>query len=159
MQNDSKAERIAAAFYFIWFFIHLWLLCYSDENTDVAQFWPFTTTGKSFESTYDVSEFLVYIGSPLVLFIAWKIINHVNPEEEFHSRHHRHISSSFFLAFLDEKIKAESLTQKINELTHKEVNYQYLDELKSDRSKAASRGVNKWFDRMEVKKKYKDYQA
>jgi|GEM_PF-2000448 len=156
MQNFSRAERIAAAFYFIWFFVHLWFFFYSEESTDNSQFWPFIAAGKTFVTTYDVTEFIVYIGSPLILFIAYKIVKG-NTYDEY-SSNRRHASSNFFLSFLDEKIKAEALAQQINELTNQTVNYDKLNELKTDREKAGTQGVNNWLDRVEVKKKYKDFQ-
>lgn len=157
MQNFSKLERIAAALYFIWFFIHLGLFFYSDESLDNSFFWPFTPEGKTLAETYDVSEFLVYIGVPLVLFIAYKIIYDKGYDESSSAR--RHPASSFFMAFLDEKIKAEELTQQLNELQNRPVNYDRLNELKTDREKAASHNVNDWLDRVEVKKKYKEFES
>src|SRR5882672_11206078 len=103
MQNFSRLERIAAAVYFIWFFIHLSLFFYSDESPDNSLFWPFTSGGKTLADTYDVSEFLVYVGVPLILFIAYKIVSGKNDDE--YSSGHRHPVATFFIAFLDEKIK------------------------------------------------------
>ena len=157
MQNVSRIERIAAAVYFIWFFVHLSLFFYSNESPDNSLFWPFSSGDKSLQSTYDVSEFLVYIGSPLILFIAFKIVYGKSYDETSSGR--RHPTASFFLAFLDEKIKAEELTQKINELQGLPVNDNHLNELKSDREKAASNSVNDWFSRVEVKKKYKEFEG
>lgn len=156
MQNFSRSERIAAALYFIWFFIHLWLFFYSEESADNSHFWPFVAAGKTFVTTYDVTEFIVYIGAPLILFIAYKIVNGNAYDETGSAR--RHPTTNFFLSFLDEKIKAETLTQKLNELTNQPVSHTYLNELKADREKAGSMGVNSWLDRVEVKKKYKDFQ-
>ncbi|MBL0355653.1 MAG: hypothetical protein IPP72_01640 [Chitinophagaceae bacterium] len=157
MQNFSRSERIAVAFYFIWFFVHLAFFFYSEESSDNGQFWPFITAGKTLASTYDVSEFLLYIGVPLILFIAYRIVYGVAYDES--NGGHRHTSTSFFISFLDEKIKAEELTQKINKLNNQPANYDHLDELKADREKAASKGVKTWLDRVEVKKKYKDFQS
>lgn len=157
MQNFSRLERIAAAIYFIWFFIHLGLFFYSEESPDNSLFWPFIPGGKTLAETYDVSEFLVYIGVPLVLFIAYKIIYNKDYDESSSVR--RHSTSSFFIAFLDEKIKAEELTQKLNELQNRPANYDRLTELKTDREKATSHNVNDWLDRVEVKKKYKEFES
>ncbi len=156
MQNFSKLERIAAGVYFIWFFIHLGLFFYSDESQDNALFWPFFSEDKTFAVTYDVSEFFVYIGAPLVLFIAYKII--FGREYDASSSGKRHITTSFFLAFLDEKIKVEESAQKINELQNRPVSYDYLNELKTDKEKAANQTVNHWLDRVEVRKKYKEFE-
>ena len=156
MQSISRLERVAAAVYFIWFFIHLAMFFYSAESTDSALFWPFTSAGKALGTTYDVSEFIVYVGVPLILFIAYKIVFGKNYDESSSSR--RHSTASFFIAFLDEKIKTEELSQKLNELKNLPVSYNHLNELKTDREKAASQNVNDWLDRVEVKKKYKEFE-
>ena len=158
MENFSKTERILGAIYFIWFFLHLGLFFYSEDGTNSSQFWPFIKASETLSSTYDISEFLIYIGIPLILYIAFKIITYNNfADSSSGSRRHYNIGS-FFQAFLDEKIKTEELTQKINELTNQPVNYNYLDELKKDKEKAATEGVNGWLDRVELKKKYKEFE-
>src|SRR5437867_1852202 len=124
MQSFSKNERFLAGLYFIWFFIHLGLFFSSEEGVDSSQFWPFVQRGKTLSGTYDVVEFLVYVGFPLVLFVAYKIFTY-NPILES-SVPRKHSAGSFFIAFLDEKIKAEQLAQQINELTNREVDYAYL---------------------------------
>ena len=155
MEKFSKTERVIAALYFIWFFLHAGFFVYSEDNPDRSQFWPFIKAGQTLSGTYDVSEFLIYIGSPLVLFIAYKII-YTNYGQSTVS--HRHTSGSFFLAFLKEKIKTEELSQKINELTNKPVNRHHLDELKKDKEKASTHGVHGWLERSEVKKKYREFE-
>lgn len=155
MQNFSKPERIAAALYFIWFFVQLVLFFYSEESPDNDLFWPFIPADKSMSLTYDITEFAVYVGAPVILFIAYRIVFNKPYEETQGGRRH---SATFFIAFLDEKIKAEEMTQKINELQNKPVNYGYLHELKEDREKAASHSVNNWLDRVEVRKKYKEFE-
>ncbi len=157
MENFSKNERILGAIYFIWFFLHLGFFFYSEEGTDSSQFWPFIKAGQTLVATYDFSEFLIYIGIPLVLYIAYKIIYYDNYAESSGNRRHSTISS-YFQAFLEEKIKVEELVQKINELTGLPVSYDYLDELKKDKEKAGTLGVNGWLDRVEVKKKYKEFE-
>ncbi|MES2848158.1 MAG: hypothetical protein V4685_03830 [Bacteroidota bacterium] len=156
MQNFSKAERIAVALYFIWFFLQLALFFYADEDPDNALFWPFTSGDKALKSTYDVLEFVVYAGAPLIFFIAYRIV-FGNDRETSSGR--RHSSSSFFIAFLDEKIKAEELTQKLNELQNRTVSYNYLNELKADKEKVTSHSINNWFDKIEIKKKYKEFES
>ncbi len=156
MQNFSKPERIAAALYFIWFFVQLVLFFYSDENPDNALFWPFIPDGKSVTVTYDVTELGIYTGGPLVLFIAYRIVFGKRYEESQGSRRH---SFTFFVAFLDERIKAEELAQQLNEVQNKRVDFHYLNELKKDREIAASQSVNNWLDRAEVRKKYKEFES
>ena len=153
MDSLSRNERIAAAFYFIWFFLHLGFFFYSDETIDSVKFWPFIHKGQTLAGTYDISEFVIYVGIPLILFIAYKIIY----TTQEYSGNHKHASYSFLIAFLQEKIKAEELTQKLNELTGKQAQYDYLNELKSDLEKACSQTVSGWLDRFEVKKKYKEF--
>lgn len=155
MQNFSKPERIAAAVYFIWFFVHLGLFFYSDESTDNSFFWPFIPGDKTMALTYDVTEFAVYTGAPFILFIAYRIVFSKSYEESQANRRH---SANFFIAFLDEKIKTEELTQKINELQQKPVSHERLNELRSDREKAASNNVNNWLDRIEIRRKYKSFE-
>jgi hypothetical protein len=155
MQNFSRGERVAVALYLVWFFIQIGLFFYSADGADSSFFWPFTPGGKGFSVTYDITEFAVYILSPLVLFIAYKIISGANHEEVTSNRRH---SFNFFIAFLDEKIKSEELIQKINELQNKTCSFEYLNELKADREKAANQNVNNWLNRVEVRKKYKQFE-
>ena len=156
MQNFSKPERVAAALYFIWFFVQLVLLFYSDESPDNALFWPFIPDDKSMTVTYDVTEFAVYTGGPIILFIAYRIVFGKGYEDSQGNRRH---SFTFFVAFLDERIKAEELAQQLNEVQNKPVSYQYLQELKKDREMAASQNVSDWLDRIEVRKKYKAFES
>ena len=156
MDNFSKNERILTIIYFMWFFLHLGFFFYAGEVPDASQFWPFVKSGVTLEESYDVSEFLIYISVPLVVFIAYKIINYEN--DQLPIKGHRHTNSSYFQAFLNERIKAEELAQKINELTNQPVNYAYLNELKKDKESAATEGVNGWLDRVELKKKYKEFE-
>jgi hypothetical protein len=132
------------------------LFFYSVDSPDSSFFWPFTPEGKGVNVTYDITEFAVYILSPLVLFIAYKIILGTNREDIPASRRH---SFNFFIAFLDEKIKSEELTQKINELQNITCSFEYLNELKADREKAANQNVNNWLNRVEVRKKYKQFES
>jgi len=156
MQNFSKSERIAAALYFIWFFVQLGLFFYSDQSPDNVLFWPFTSADKSMIVTYDVTEFAVYTAGPLVLFIAYRIMFGKDYEGSQGNRRH---SFTFFVAFLDERIKAEELAQKLNEVQNKPVDFHYLNEIKKDREIAASQSVNNWLDRVEVRKKYKQFES
>ncbi len=156
MRNFSRLERLAAACYFIWFFIHLFIFFTSQESTFNTEFWPFVSPGQNIFTTYDITEFLVYTGTPLVFFIAYRIFVG-DPENVYYSRRH-HSNSSFFIAFLDEKIKVEELNQEVNRLNNRPVDAGYLEELKSDRQKAGSTGVKDWINRVEVKKKYKDFE-
>lgn len=157
MNRFSQVSRIITAAYFAWLFFHIGLLVYADENADSTVFWPFIKQGQTLASTYDIFEFFVYTGVPLVLFICYRILFPRTDEEKEYT-HRRHSSHSFFLAFLDEKIKVEELTQELNALNHKPVNNIYLEELKKDRMKAGNLGVNGWLERLEVKKKYKEYE-
>lgn len=158
MPRTSKLKRLITALYCIWFFMHLAFLAYADENADSGTFWPFITKDQALASTYDIFEFFIYTGVPLVLFICYTLIFPSKTEEEQEVIHRRHSSHSFFLAFLDEKIKAEELKQQLNELTNQPTNYNYLNQLKKDRDKAGNVGVNGWLERLEIKKRYKEYE-
>lgn len=159
MESVSRTERIIAAIYCLWFFIHLTFFFYADENGDSTTFWPFIKKGQSLATTYDAFEFLIYIGTPLVLYLVYRILFTWQNNEKLLRNHPRHSSQSYFIAFLDEKIKVEELTQKINLLNNNPVNYDYLNELKKDREKAKQRSINGWLDKLEVKKKYKQFQS
>ncbi len=131
---------------------------YAEENADATTFWPFIKKGQSLFTTYDVFEFIIYIGTPLVLYIVYRILFTWQDNEERYSTHQRHPVHSYFTAFLDEKIKVEELTQKINTLNNQPVNYDFLNELKKDKEKVISHGINSWLDKLEVKKKYKEFE-
>lgn len=156
MHNFSRAERIASALYCIWFLAHLLCFYYAEENPEKPAFWPFIETGNLL-STYGIAEFFIYTSVPLAIFLVYKMLC-----KKFGSKHttaHRHrYSDSFFMAFLEEKIKTEELTQQINALTNLPVNYTLLDELKADREKISGRGVNAWLLRSQIKKKYKEFE-
>jgi hypothetical protein len=158
MERLTRTERIIASCYCIWFFVHLCFFFYAKEDADSSVFWPFTKKDQSLYNTYDIFEFLIYAGVPLALFIVYKILFAWQDEEEKYHVHQKHSGYSYFTAFLDEKIKVEELTQKINELNHQPVNYDYLDELKKDKEKITMPGLNNWLDKLEVKKKYKTFQ-
>ena len=158
MESISRTERIIAASYCVWFFVHLSFFFYADENGDSTTFWPFIKKGQSLATTYDAFEFLIYIGVPLVLYIVYRILFTWQNNEKSLREHSRKSSHNYFIAFLDEKIKVEELTQKINLLNNKPVNYDYLNELKKDKEKANPHSINGWLDKLEVKKKYKEFQ-
>ena len=159
MERFTRTERLMAALYCIWFFIHLGFFFYAEETADSTTFWPFINKGQSLYSTYDIFEFLVYTGVPLVIYSVYRILFAWQGDEEKYHAYQKHSGQNFFAAFLDEKIKVEELTQKINELNHLPVNYDYLNELKKDKEKISVRGIHTWLDRLEVKKKYREYQG
>ena len=158
MDKLSRIERLIAASYCIWFFMHLGFFFYAEEGADSDAFWPFLKKGQSLLTTYNVFEFLIYIGTPLLQYIVYKILFTPQDEEEKYHGHQSHSNHGYFAAFLDEKIKVEELTQQLNELRNQPVNYQYLDELKKDRKKITTHGINNWLDKLEVKKKYREFQ-
>jgi hypothetical protein len=158
MEKLSRIERLIAACYCIWFFMHLGFFFYAEVGADSTVFWPFIKKGQTLYNTYDVFEFLIYIGTPLVLYIVYRILFTWRDDDEKYHHHQKHSSHSYFAAFLDEKIKVEELTQQINTLTNQPVNYNYLNELKKDKEKVMVHGVNGWLDKLEVKKKYKEFE-
>jgi hypothetical protein len=156
MDNFSRAEKIAAALYCIWFLAHLLSFSYAEENPENQAFWPFINTG-NLMSTYGIAEFFIYTSVPLLIFLVYKMWYKKYPGKQAHVHRHRG-GNGFFMAFLEEKIKAEELAQKINALSNLPVNYSLLDELKADREKISGRGVNAWLLRSEIKKKYKEFE-
>jgi hypothetical protein len=156
MEKLARIERIFTALYIIWFFTHLVCFVYGG-NGDIAQLWPFINEGDTLATTYDGTDFLIYTGTPLVIYAAFKIIFSRRSDNESYSGR-RHSTATFFVSFLNEKIRAEELNQKINELTHQPVNYDKLNELIKDKENAETHGINGWLERMEVKKKYKEFQ-
>ena len=158
MERFPRIERLVGALYCIWFFIHLGLFFYAEDGADSTAFWPFINKDQSLYTTYDVFEFLIYTGIPLLFYLVYKILFPWQEEEERPHVHHKHSAYSYFEAFLDEKIKVEELTQKINALNNLPVNFDRLNELKKDKEKITMHGINSWLSKLEVKKKYKEYQ-
>lgn len=156
MEKFTRIERVIAFFYFVWFFLNLIVFFYAEDSPDNKNFWPFFSNDKPLLTVYDITEFATYVGTPLIIFIICKLIWGIGytPTE-----HHHHTGGSFFLAFLNEKIRAEELLQKLNELQNLKVNNDYINELKADRDKASIKNAKSWVNRLEVKKKYKQFES
>ncbi len=156
MEKFTRIERVIAALYFIWFFLNLIVFFYTVDTPDNKNFWPFFADGKPLLAVYDITEFAVYVGAPLVIFLICKLIWGIGYTK---AEHHHHSGGSFFVAFLNERIRAEELLQKLNELQNLKVSNDYINELKADKEKASVRGANRWIDRLEIKKKYKKFEG
>lgn len=155
MEKFTKIERVIASFYFFWFFLNLIVFFYAEDGPDNNNFWPFFTNGKPLLAVYDITEFATYVGAPLVIFIICK---YILGSGYTHTENH-HTGRSFFVAFLNERIRAEELLQKLNEQQNLKANYDYINELKADRDKASVKNARSWADRLEVKKKYKKFES
>ena len=73
-KNDKSAFRKMAGAYIIWAFVNLVLLVSSDRHG--SDFWPFD--GLKWVNEYDFSEFLVYVGGPLVYIYARRFFSSDN---------------------------------------------------------------------------------
>jgi hypothetical protein len=69
----SKNEKTILAIYIGWAFLHLvflamgWGWVYVNES-----FWPFEDNSIR---AYDLSEFLVYVGGPAVIYVIYRLTN------------------------------------------------------------------------------------
>ena len=156
MEKFTRIERVIAALYFIWFFFFFFMFIVAVDRPVYLNFWPFFAYVKHLLAVYDITEFAVYVGAPLVIFLICKLIWGVGYTK---AEHHHHSGGSFFVAFLNERIRAEELLQKLNELQNLKVSNDYINELKADKEKASVRGANRWIDRLEIKKKYKKFEG
>lgn len=156
MENLNKFERVFLSIFIGWFFVHTIFFFLSTDGVNSATFWPITSSGLGFETTYDISEYLIYVGIPIVLMIVYRIVKPKKYADTAIKQTHANVG--FFIAFLDEKIIVESLTQQLNELTNQPVDYTNLKLLQNDRAIAATQGVKDWMDRVAVKEKYKDFE-
>ena len=78
MGNENKDELNIFAYYIGWAFLHLVFLAIGWNGDDHELFWPFQSTyvskGEIIEA-YDISEFLVYVIGPVVLFFIWAMVS------------------------------------------------------------------------------------
>ena len=77
MKNLSKNEKLYLAIYLGWAFLHLVFLVIGWKgNYHSNGFWPFLQVGNNeIHNIYDLSEFLVYAGTPAVAFFIYRLIN------------------------------------------------------------------------------------
>jgi len=81
MKNLSKDEKLFLAFYSGWALLHLVFLAMGwkgDHHSD--GFWPFGNESSwdgdnKITRIYDLSEFLVYVGTPAVAFFIYRVVN------------------------------------------------------------------------------------
>lgn len=70
--NLSKKQRTLLAIYIGWTFLHLFFFVTGwKERYYQGDFWPFEDAELS---VYDFSEFLVYVGSPVVTYVIYRLI-------------------------------------------------------------------------------------
>jgi hypothetical protein len=157
MVDFSKNERILIGLYLIWFFIHTGLLTFTSEESLVANlFWPFNSGKESFVDTYDITEFLIYAGSPLVMYICYRLF--FASETKMPPPKRKQLDIGFLPSLINEKIKVEELKQKISLLTKEPMSTSLLEELMLDKQKLEEKGVNRWIEKIEMKKKYKAFE-
>ncbi len=56
----------------LWTFINVIFLAISDADYYKSELWPFTE--KSLTSTYDISEFLLYVIGPIIIGVCYSLI-------------------------------------------------------------------------------------
>lgn len=156
MENLNKFERVFLSIFIGWFFVHTIFFFLSTDGVNSSTFWPFTPNGLGFETTYDISEYLIYVGVPIVLMIIYRLVKPKKYADTAIKQTHANVG--FFIAFLDEKINVEALTQQLNELTGKPIDNTVLQQLQKDRDIAGTQGVKNWIERVAVKEKYKDFE-
>jgi hypothetical protein len=75
----SKNEKTMLAIYIGWAFLHLVFLAIGWSGRSHSYFWPFSDDdnyGRNDISViYDLSEFLVYVGGPVVVYVIYRLIN------------------------------------------------------------------------------------
>jgi hypothetical protein len=75
----SKIPKTLLAIYIGWVFLHLVFLSIGWNGADHSYFFPFageqTYSGNELKDAYDISEFLVYVGGPAVIFVIYRLIN------------------------------------------------------------------------------------
>ena len=78
---DKKTKNTLLAVYIGWAFLHLIFLFLGMSGNGHDGFWPFSeserfrSNNEGISGTYDFSEFLVYSGSPLVIYFIYKLLN------------------------------------------------------------------------------------
>jgi hypothetical protein len=157
MKPITFLQRLLAIGYSLWFVFHFVAFFTTDEEQISSGFWPFSTGGATMAQTYDITEFLVYVLTPLIPILIYRYLIFTPEHLHQHSKD-RHKHTAFLVAFLDEKIKAEVLQQQLNKLNGGIVDWHLKDELQRDRNIAASKSVKNWLGKREVIRKYKDFE-
>jgi hypothetical protein len=83
MKDLSQNEKVFLAIYLGWAFLHLVFLSIGWEGSYQQRFWPFFERkdwANTIRMTYDISEFLVYVGTPAVAFFIHRLINNESKE-------------------------------------------------------------------------------
>ncbi len=80
MKDFIDKNRIAVAIYLIWGFINTSILMLSDGSSANMYFYPFQgsfASGTDFPilHVYDISEYFVFMISPLLIFVVYRLLN------------------------------------------------------------------------------------
>ena len=83
MEKLNQNQRIILSIYVVWTFIHLIFLTIAERDSPAEYFWPFEigqnrTVLEAIPTFYDFSEFLVYVGSPIIIYIIYNLIKEKN---------------------------------------------------------------------------------
>ncbi len=76
----SKNEKTILAVYIGWAFLHLMFLAIGWNGCCHGEFWPFgnewvVNGHNEIGEIYDLSEFLLYVGAPAVIFVIYRLLN------------------------------------------------------------------------------------
>ncbi|MDI6033328.1 hypothetical protein QLS91_09605 [Flavobacterium sp. LB2P84] len=82
MEKLNQNQRIILSLYILWTFMHLIFLTIAERDSP-DYFWPFQigqnrTILEAIPVFYDFSEFLVYVGSPIIIYIIYILIKKKN---------------------------------------------------------------------------------
>ena len=82
MEKLNQNQRIILSLYIVWTFIHLIFLTIAERDSP-DYFWPFQiglnrTITEAIPVFYDCSGFLVYVGSPIIIYIVYILIKKKN---------------------------------------------------------------------------------
>lgn len=85
MEKLNQNQRIILSLYIVWTFIHLIFLTIAENisSPSIKYFWPFKmgegwTIIDGIPQFYDLTEFLVYVGSPIIIYIIYILIKKKN---------------------------------------------------------------------------------
>jgi hypothetical protein len=76
MKNLSKDEKKYLGYYLGWTFIHIILFTVGWKGKYHDKFWvPLIDDGITIKKAYNITEFLIYVGTPAVAFYIHRLIN------------------------------------------------------------------------------------
>ena len=82
MEKLNHFQRLILSLYISWTFMHLIFLTIAKRDSP-DYFWPFQiginrTIFEAIPVFYDFSEFLVYVGSPIIIYFVYLLIKQKN---------------------------------------------------------------------------------